>query len=198
MCSAAPAAYLSGPTVGHCNSTTWRLECQSFREKLCNSWTQNKSTSSSDAAQAILISVSWFLNPFTPKLKKYILPTFYREMWKWCDDNLVEFGSTVIVHTKFFLLCDIILLARLQEKFELDHPWEWKGKQVKPIDSVSPTQFGREYELHFARVGGSIERVVVQSSGYGSLWSQFLLTHAPCEGIWGEETVCKSSSGLYL
>ena len=25
---------------------------------------------------------------------------------------------------KFFILCDVILLVRLQEKFEIDHSWE--------------------------------------------------------------------------
>ena len=27
------------------------------------------------------------INPFTPKLKKYILPTFSREMYKWGSEN---------------------------------------------------------------------------------------------------------------
>ena len=34
----------------------------------------------------------------------------------------------------FFLLCDAIFLVRLQEKFEIDHSWEWKGlKKVRRI-----------------------------------------------------------------
>ena len=28
---------------------------------------------------------------------------------------------------KLFMLCDVILLVRLQDKFELDHSWEWEG-----------------------------------------------------------------------
>ena len=27
------------------------------------------------------------INPFTPKLKKYILSTFWREMYKWGSEN---------------------------------------------------------------------------------------------------------------
>ena len=42
-------------------------------------------------------------------------------------------GSIIIFHlserwkAKFFILCDVIFLVRLQEKFEIDHSWEWKG-----------------------------------------------------------------------
>ena len=31
----------------------------------------------------------YLINPFTPKFKKYILPTFHTEMYKWCNENLV-------------------------------------------------------------------------------------------------------------
>ena len=40
-------------------------------------------------------------------------------------------GSTIILHlsklwkAKFFILCDVIFLVRLQEKFDIDHSWEW-------------------------------------------------------------------------
>ena len=27
----------------------------------------------------------------------------------------------------FSILCDIIFVMRLQEKFDIDHLWEWKG-----------------------------------------------------------------------
>ena len=33
---------------------------------------------------------------------------------------------------KFFTLCDVIFLVRLQEKFEIDHSWEWKGSLSLP------------------------------------------------------------------
>ena len=53
----------------------------------------------------------------TPKLKKYIPRTF-----------LIQYSSfnlSKLWKAKFFILCDVILLMRLQEK--LDHSWEWKG-----------------------------------------------------------------------
>ena len=72
------------------------------------------------------------INPFTPKFKKYILPAFWREMYKWGAGKLL--GSIIIFHlsklrkAKFFILHDIILfLVRLQAKIEIDHSCEWKG-----------------------------------------------------------------------
>ena len=69
-------------------------------------------------------------NYFTPKLKKYILPTFLkRNVWS----EVVRSGSKIIFHlsklwkAKFFILCDVIFLVRPQGKFETDHSWEWKG-----------------------------------------------------------------------
>ena len=63
-------------------------------------------------------------NPFIPKIKpfkeKYI-------------SEVVRIGSIIIFHlselwkAKFFLLCGVIFLVRLQEKFEIDHSWELKG-----------------------------------------------------------------------
>ena len=51
-------------------------------------------------------------------------------------DKIIEvarIGSMVILHLNkwwkatFSLLCDVIFLVRLQEKFEIDCSWEWKG-----------------------------------------------------------------------
>ena len=45
------------------------------------------------------------------------------------------FGSTIIFRlnkqwkAKFFILCDVILLVRLQGKFEIDQSWEWRVKR---------------------------------------------------------------------
>ena len=64
-------------------------------------------------------------NPFTPKFKKYILPTR-------CTSEVVRIGSIIVFHlrklwkTKFSILCDVTFLVRLQGKFEIDHSWEWK------------------------------------------------------------------------
>ena len=33
------------------------------------------------------------VNPFNPKFKKYILPTFWREMYKWGSEKLITLGS---------------------------------------------------------------------------------------------------------
>ena len=68
-------------------------------------------------------------NPFPPKFKKFILPTFQREMYKRGSEN----WSTIIFHrsklwkAKFFILCDVIFLVRLWEKLEIDHSWDSKG-----------------------------------------------------------------------
>ena len=51
-------------------------------------------------------------------------------MYRW---GRVRIRSTIIFHqsnlwkARFFILCDVILLARLQGKFDIDHSWEWKG-----------------------------------------------------------------------
>ena len=42
---------------------------------------------------------------------------------------------------KFFILCDVIFLVRLQEKFEFDHSWEWKVEtfyDTIPVINKSP------------------------------------------------------------
>ena len=70
------------------------------------------------------------LKPFHSQVQKYILPTLKREMYI-CE--VVRIGKLIISHlselrkAKFFILCDVIFLVRLQEKFEIDHSWEWKG-----------------------------------------------------------------------
>ena len=44
--------------------------------------------------------------------------------------EVVRIGSIIIFHlskllkAKFFILCDVIFLVRLQGKFEIDHSWE--------------------------------------------------------------------------
>ena len=60
-----------------------------------------------------------------------ILPTFYREMYKCCSENLVVqsvFHLSKLWKTKFLLLCDVILLVRLEEKFGIDYSWQWMGE----------------------------------------------------------------------
>ena len=67
-------------------------------------------------------------NPFTPK--KYILPTFQREMYKRGSENrysIIIFRLSKLWKAMFSTVCDVIFLVRLQEKFDIDHFWEWEG-----------------------------------------------------------------------
>ena len=47
--------------------------------------------------------------------------------------EVVRIGSVIIFHlsklwkAKFSILRDVIFLVRLQEKFDIDHSWEWKS-----------------------------------------------------------------------
>ena len=48
--------------------------------------------------------------------------------------EVVRIGSSIIIFqlsklwkAKFFILCDVIFLVRLQEEFGIDHSWEWNG-----------------------------------------------------------------------
>ena len=65
-----------------------------------------------------------------PRSKKYILPTFSREM---PISQVVRVNSIIIIHlsklwkAKFSLLCDVIFLVGLEGKFDIDHSQEWKG-----------------------------------------------------------------------
>ena len=49
-----------------------------------------------------------------------------------CISEVVRIASIIIFHlselrkAKFFILCDVIFLVRLQKKFEIDHSWEWR------------------------------------------------------------------------
>ena len=62
--------------------------------------------------------------------------------------ELVRIGRKTICHlsklweAKFFILCDVIFLVRLQEKFEIDHSWEWKDLYIpdgRPNDTRAIT-----------------------------------------------------------
>ena len=51
------------------------------------------------------------VNPFTPKFKKYNLPAFYREMYKWCNEILVVqslFIGVKLWKANFFILCGVM------------------------------------------------------------------------------------------
>ena len=57
----------------------------------------------------------------------------------------MRIGSIIIFHlsklwkaTKFFILCDVILLVRLEEKFGIDHWWPFSRNCIRP-GSDSPS-----------------------------------------------------------
>ena len=58
---------------------------------------------------------------------------FSRPFKEKCTGEVGKIGSIIIFHlsklwkAKFFILYDVIFLVRLQEKFDIDHSWEWKG-----------------------------------------------------------------------
>ena len=51
-----------------------------------------------------------------------------------CISEVVRIGGIIIFYlsklwkAKFFMLCDVIFLVRLQEKLDIDRSWEWKGR----------------------------------------------------------------------
>ena len=61
--------------------------------------------------------------------------TFSQPFKQKCITELVRMGSLITFYlsklwkTKFFILCDVIFLVRLQGKFEIDHSWEWLLQQ---------------------------------------------------------------------
>ena len=61
-------------------------------------------------------------NTFIPEFQKYILPTPFER-----SGNIIIFHLSKWWKAKFFLLCYVIFLVRLQAKFEIwNHSWEWK------------------------------------------------------------------------
>ena len=77
------------------------------------------------------------IKAFAPKFKKYIAKPF-NEKCTVCE--VVRIGSIIIFHlsklleSKFFILCNVILMVRMQGKFEIDHFWEW---------AIAPSHFWR-------------------------------------------------------
>ena len=47
----------------------------------------------------------------------------------------ITFYLSKLWKAKFPILCDFILLVRLQEKFEIDQAWEWKGQELLTLFS---------------------------------------------------------------
>ena len=55
-----------------------------------------------------------------PGFKKYIFLTFLRRNVVWIG-SIITFHLSKLWKAKFFILCDVLFLVRLQEKFEIDH-----------------------------------------------------------------------------
>ena len=68
--------------------------------------------------------------PFHSQSQEVHSPNLKQEK---CISEVVRIGSIIIFHlsklwkAKFFILCDVIFLVRLQGKIEIVHSWEWKG-----------------------------------------------------------------------
>ena len=82
-------------------------------------------------------------------------------MYKWGR----EIGSTIIFHLskwwkyKFFILCAVIFLVRLQGKFETDHSWEWKGSAFAHVCACCSTRLqtlhGKRASLYLQHGAGA-------------------------------------------
>ena len=61
------------------------------------------------------------------------IATFFQPFNEKCMCEVGRIASIIIFHlsklwkAKFFILCGVIFVVRLQGKFDIDHPWEWKG-----------------------------------------------------------------------
>ena len=80
----------------------------------------------------VRISLQVNLAPLTLSLPSS-RSTFSQPFQEKCISEVVRIGVIIICHlsklwkNKFSILYDGIFLVRLQEKFEIDHSWEWKG-----------------------------------------------------------------------
>ena len=49
--------------------------------------------------------------------------------------SIIIFRLSKLWKAKFFILCGVTFLVRLQGKFEIDHSWEWKGEALARRDA---------------------------------------------------------------
>ena len=82
------------------------------------------------ATSLIHVGRMYLLTLSLPSSQKVHSPNLLKRK---CISEVVRIGSAIIFHlselwkAKFSILCDVLLLVRLQEKFDIDHSWEWKG-----------------------------------------------------------------------
>ena len=94
------------------------------------------------------------------KFKNVHFPNLPTVNIKKCIRDVVGIGCIIILHlsklwkAKFFILCDVISIMRLQEKFEFDHSWEWK--LVKKLENVPFELMGVKGEAKSSRLSPSL------------------------------------------
>ena len=75
---------------------------------------------------SILPIIQVNLNPFHPKFKKDILPTFLNLLSEYIG-SIIIFHLSELWKARPSYCVMLLLLVRLQDKFVIDHYWEWKG-----------------------------------------------------------------------
>ena len=78
------------------------------------------------------------VNLFTPKFKKYILPTF-----KECISESSTIGSMAFIWVTYEKpsspYCVNVIVLKLQGKFEISHCWWWKRYNRTPTSAAVTT-----------------------------------------------------------
>ena len=103
--------------------------------KLCNIlqvlkwliWFTDQTFTSSTLSLSLLSSKSVFSQPFKKS-------NCMSDVARICSRTIFDLSK--LWKAKFSLLCDVILLVRLQEKFDIDHSQEWKGYSDHSFDNM--------------------------------------------------------------
>ena len=101
-----------------------RNSTRNLKRTQTRSWGRNDFGFSCDSVPGIA------QQPFHAQVQK---STFSQPFKEKCISDVVRIDSIIIFHlsklwkVKFFILCDVTFLVRLQEKFEIDYSWWWKG-----------------------------------------------------------------------
>ena len=100
------------------------------------------------------------LNPFTPKLKKYILPTFQREIISW----VVRIGGIIIFQSeylklwkaRFFVLCGVSITGKAAGEI-----WTRSLLGVKGLEDILfDNNVGLFGECHMERVHCFVRNII--------------------------------------
>ena len=120
--------------------------------------------------------------------------------------------------TKFFILCDVIFLVRLQGKFEIDHSWEHKHKPRVNRDDASTSASTRKRSAFLFLVLalvlvlmacacacvvrlnqplGGRSQDQIYSPSRGGVWSSVTENHARRQFFW-DQICCSPSRSVRL